>query len=167
MGFSPTPTVKHAVYHTCFYEWRVLSDRSFVIPSSLLLKASSSSQICSLNSLLLGHFMNSGRDGQVKLCMASSTHNYCFTWFSRCYQQPRLSLDERVMALGTLLVHQTHCQGDPLIMSKHQRPPTIKLKGFNMTWADSVPPSHPQASSPETERHRACALKEAAHLSTI
>lgn len=89
-----------------------------------------SSVLSHLHSVLSGHFIYNHREDQVRLCMPSSTPNYCFAWFSCSYHQPKPSLDDRVIAVGTVLVHQTHCYCAPLILTTLQTTTNHKIKGF-------------------------------------
>lgn len=91
-------------------------------------------------------------------------HNYCFAQPSGWYHQARLSLDERKMAVGTLLVHWTHCPCAPLILRVYNKAPfTIQLKGLDKTWSGSTPYFYPEASLEvryqEAESHRAHVFK--------
>lgn len=138
-------TTEHAFCHT------FSMNGDFAISSSLLLTSRPSSHICTLNSLLPGHLIYNHRIDQVRMCMPSSTPNYCFAWFSRRYHQPKPSLDERAIAVGTVLVHQTHCYCAPLILSTLQRTTNHKIKGFQCDpdWL------RPRLSYPEQQaRHR-------------
>lgn len=67
--------------------------------------------------------------------------NYCFVRSSGCYREPRLSLDETAMAVGTATLRRTHCQ-----WAHHNGPSVMKLKGVQVTWTGSSPHSHPEAN---------------------
>lgn len=140
------PVCQSKTYST-FYEWRrknsngnpqqfLLNSKWFVPQSRLwFVRSHLHTQLFHPGSPFLYRWKGTLSCASVHQSLPKA-HNYCLAQFPSWYHQPRLSLDERVMAVGMMLVHQAHCPCAPLTLCVQQRNIHHKIKGFrhDLVW---------------------------------